>query len=106
MKIVRTGVGYPIERGTVLKDGDLGAYLWIHGCVTLPFGKYYQGKRRIPAPIYIRRHYGSTDLVTICEEILGLSKMDFNNMDLYSKMPCTLNTAQKIAKIGSLLSHI
>ena len=50
------------------------------------------------APIYIRRHYGSTDLVTICEEILGLSKMDFNNMDLYSKMPCTLNTAQKIAK--------
>lgn len=98
--------GYPVDRGTILQDGDYGAYLWIHGCVQLPFGKYYQGKRRIPAPIYIKRHYGTTDLSTICEEILGLSKMDFNNMDLYSKMPCTINTAQKIAEIGALLNHV
>ena len=98
--------GYPVERGTILKDNDYSAYLWIHGCVQLPFGKYYQGKRRVPAPIHIMRHHGTTELLTLCEEILGLSKMDFNNMDLYSKMPCTINTAQKIAEIGALLSHV
>jgi hypothetical protein len=44
--------------------------------------KYYQGTRSIPAPLIIRRHAGRSDLSMIGEEILGLSKMNWNGFDL------------------------
>lgn len=39
------------------------------------------------------------------KEILGLSKMDWNNFDLYTKLPSTLQSSNEIARIGSLLQR-
>ena len=97
---------YPVRRGTVMKQDNFSALLWVHGATVAannPNYRYFQGKRRIPAPLTIRRHAGSTSLEQISAEILGLSKMDWNSFDLYSKMPATLQSSNEIARIGSLL---
>ncbi|MCY4080277.1 MAG: SIR2 family protein [Caldilineaceae bacterium] len=100
--------GYPVRRGTVMKQEAFAALLWVHGATSAannPNRRYYQGKRRIPAPLTIRRHMGSASLEQLSSEILGLSKMNWNSFDLYSKMPATLQSSGEIARIGSLLQR-
>jgi hypothetical protein len=98
---------YPVRRGTVVKLDADSALLWVHGVSTAlnPKLNYYQGKRRIPAPLVIKRHAGKSDLVKIGEEILGLSKMNWNSFDLYAKLPATIESSRQIAKIGSLMQR-
>ena len=98
---------YPVRRGTVMKLDDFSALLWVHGATAAvnPNLKYFQGKRRIPAPLTLRRHAGSTPLDQLSAEILGLSKMNWNTFDLYTKLPATLQSSGEIARIGSLLQR-
>ena len=67
---------YPVRRGTAMKLDDFTALVWVHGATTAlhPRLKYFQGKRRIPAPLTVRRHAGRTDLKLIAEEILGFQR--------------------------------
>lgn len=97
--------GYPVRRGTAMKLDDYTALLWVHGATTAlnPKFKYFQGKRRIPAPLTLRLHAGRTDLERIADEILGLSKMNWNTFDLYTRLPATIHSSNQIARIGSLL---
>ncbi|MFZ0848913.1 MAG: hypothetical protein WAO08_06890, partial [Hyphomicrobiaceae bacterium] len=48
---------YPVRRGTAMKLDDFSALVWVHGATTAlnPHNKYFQGKRRIPAPLTVRR---------------------------------------------------
>ncbi|MFP3479387.1 MULTISPECIES: SIR2 family protein [Burkholderia] len=99
--------GYPIRRGTTVVIDDMTALLWVHGVSTAlnPRLRYFQGKRRIPAPLVIRRHAGTTDLMTLAEEVLGFSKMNFNSFDLYGQLPATIETSRRVAGIGALLDR-
>jgi argonaute-like protein implicated in RNA metabolism and viral defense len=96
---------YPVHRGSVVRLDDFTALLWVHGATSAvnEGRRYYQGKRRIPAPLTLRRHAGSSDLRELAEEILGLSKMNWNTFDLYTKLPATVQSSNEIARIGSLL---
>ncbi len=96
---------FPVRRGTVVRLDERAALLWVHGVTDAvkPSWKYYQGKRRIPAPVVIRRHAGKSDLSLVAREILGLSKMDWNSADMYSKLPATVYSSKQIARIGNLL---
>ena len=98
---------YPVRRGTAVRLDDYTALLWIHGATQAvkPNMKYFQGKRRIPAPLVVRRHVGHTNFAQICNELLGLSKMNWNTFDLYTKDPATLHSSTEIARIGSLLQR-
>ena len=98
---------FPVRRGTVMKLDDHSALLWVHGSTVAlhPRFKYFQGKKRIPAPLIIRQHSGRTSLQNLAGEILGLSKMNWNTFDLYTKLPATLQSSGKIAKIGMLLER-
>jgi len=91
-----------------MKLDDFTALLWVHGATTAlsPRRNYFQGKRRIPAPLTVRRHAGRTDLQQLAQEILGLSKMNWNTSDLYTKLPATVHSSNEIARIGSLLQTI
>jgi hypothetical protein len=99
--------GYPVRRGTLLKLDRDSALLWVHGVsrAVNPRFSYYQGKRRIPAPLVVRRHSGRSDLTKIGDEILGLSKMNWNSFDLYTKLPATVESSKQIARIGALLER-
>ncbi len=94
---------YPVRRGSVVRLDDYSALMWVHGVTSaISSGRrYYQGKRRIPAPLLLRRHCGDSDLRELAEEILGLSKMNWNTFDLYTKLPATVQSSNEIARIGS-----
>ena len=98
---------FPMKRGTILRLDANAALLWVHGVSNVVDAQrsYYQGKRRIPAPLVIKRHAGRSNLTTIGEEILGLSKMNWNSFDLYTKIPATVESSRQIARIGSLLER-
>lgn len=98
---------FPLSRGTCVLISNNTALLWTHGIVPSVKKqnyKYFQGGRSIPSPLRIVKHYGKGDLSTICSEILGLTKMNWNSFNLYSKLPATIDTSNTIAKIGNLLS--
>lgn len=99
--------GFPVKRGTCFAVNGNTAYLYTHGIATSvrnPNFKYIQGGKSIPAPIKIVKHYGTGDLSQIASEILGLSKMSWNSFGLYTKLPCTIESSNQIAKIGWMLS--
>ncbi len=101
---------FPVRRGTVMQTGDFELLLWIHGAVrglSPPSGySYYQGKARIPTPLRVTRHAGRTPFEKLASELLGLSKMDWNSFDLYTKMPATLRSPQIIARVGQLIPRL
>jgi hypothetical protein len=99
--------GYPIRRGTTIVVDDNTALLWVHGASTALDQRktYYQGKRRIPAPLVMVRYAGTSELMTLAEEVLGLSKMNFNSFDLYGQLPATIETSRRVAGIGALLDR-
>lgn len=98
---------FPVPRGTTVVLNGHSVLLWVHGAapnIAKPNFKYYQGKRRIPAPLLIRRYSGQSDVVQVASEILGLSKMNWNHFDYYSQLPATLESAGAIARVGKYLS--
>lgn len=99
---------FPISRGTCIVTNKYTALLWTHGIVPsvrhLNY-KFYLGGRSIPTPIRITKHYGESNIYTIATEILGLTKMNWNSLDLYSKLPSTIDSSNQIARIGKLLSR-
>jgi len=99
---------FPVPRGAAIVLADNAALLWVHGhapSVQNPKFKYFQGKRRIPAPLFITRFRGESDLSQIATEILGLSKMNWNHFDYYSRLPASLDSASAIARVGQYLNH-
>jgi hypothetical protein len=98
---------FPVTRGTAVPLNERQALLWVHGSAPAiqPGKNYYLGKNRIPAPLLITRHAGMSTLSTLAREILGLSKMNWNTFDLYSKFPATIDSSNTIARIGSLLER-
>lgn len=99
---------FPISRGTCIITNKHTALLWTHGIVPSvrqPNYKFYLGGRSIPAPVKITKHYGESNINVIATEILGLTKMNWNSLDLYSKLPSTIDSSNQIARIGKLLSR-
>lgn len=100
--------GFPISRGTCIVTDKYNALLWTHGIVPSVRNinyKFYLGGRSIPAPLKIIKHYGDSNIDVIASEILGLTKMNWNSFDLYSKLPSTIDSSNQIARIGKLLSR-
>lgn len=100
--------GFPISRGTCVITNDTTALLWTHGIVPSVRNinyKYYLGGRSIPSPLKITKHYGEGNINIIANEILGLTKMNWNSFDLYTKLPATISSSNEIARIGNLLSR-
>lgn len=98
---------YPLKRGTCMQISNDEILLWTHGVVpSVQAGRlYYAGGRAIPAPLKIRRCYGSTDIETIAFEVLSFTKMDWNTFNFYSKIPATVSTSNVVAQVGRLLNH-
>jgi len=104
-----TGIdGFPVRRGLCFPLNENTMYLYTHGIapsVRDPNRKYIQGGKTIPLPLKIVKHYGNGTMAQIATEILGLSKMNWNSFGLYSKLPCTIESSNEIARIGWLLSQ-
>ena len=100
--------GYSVSRGTCILLNEKEALLYAHGVIPSvknPSYNFYPGGRYIPKPLRIIKHYGVGSLEQIANEILGLTKMNWNSLNMYSQMPATIDSSNKIAKIGKLIEN-
>jgi len=89
----------PPVRGTYFTTGNDRTHLYARGYV--PFRQTYWGPST-PLPITILEHIGDTPRMALCEEILGLTKMNWNTSAFSIDPPITLFFSKKV---GALLSE-
>jgi len=99
---------FPIDRGTIIQLDEFSFLLWTHGVVESSelSGKYYQGKRGIPTPLLIRRFRGTDPIETVANDILKLTKMNWNGAELYKTMPVTIDFSKRLSVMGKQLEEL
>ena len=93
---------YPPLRGTVVKLAKGNYLIYTRGYV--PLYKTYPG-HHVPRPLEILEHHGDSDIQSLCNEILALTKMNWNSADYSAREPITLQYSRKIGEILANLSE-
>src|SRR3989337_1845306 len=91
-----------IKRGTVLPLDSYSFLLWTCGDLdgVDPTGRhFYQERRYIPEPIVVTRYLGKDCIETVAVDILKLTKMNWNNLQIYTRLPVTIEFAHSISDI-------
>jgi argonaute-like protein implicated in RNA metabolism and viral defense len=99
LRLFRIGKQPPI-RGTMFSTADECTHLYTRGFVPI-HGRFWGGSS--PIPIMIREHHGDSPRITICNEILGLTKMNWNSSNYCSDFPITLVFSERV---GDLLGDM
>lgn len=89
-------------RGTALIAGPRTAYLWTSGFV--PRLQTYAGWE-VPNPYRIGIQKGDVDLETVLQDVLGLTKLNFNTCIYGDGQPVTLRFADAIREILTAGHH-
>lgn len=104
--------GFAIKRGTTVQLDNNSLLLWTHGCVKDVELKgnfnYYKGGRGIPIPIVIRRFQGDSSGDMLVNELLMLTKMNWNSGDsLYKNLPVTIDFSKVVARMSkqNMITH-
>jgi hypothetical protein len=96
-RMLREGV-YPPHRGTYCSIND-AAFLFTSGY--MPAYRTYPGPH-VPAPLELVADPG-VDTEAAAEDVLALTKMNWNSASAFMSLPITLNFAQKV---GSVMGEI
>jgi argonaute-like protein implicated in RNA metabolism and viral defense len=91
---------YPPLRGTHMAFTDKHHLLYTRGSV--PYFETYTGLY-IPAPIEVRLYDYDESPNVICDEILALTKMNWNNTQFDRRNPITIECARKV---GDILKYL
>lgn len=101
-----TATPFPIQRGTVIPLDKDTFLIWTHGSVQHDqlAGKklnYYKNGRGIPVPLLVKRFMGKSSALELVNEILMLTKMNWNSGDgLYKILPVTLDFAKALSRVA------
>jgi len=95
LKLFRPGE-YPVVRGTAMRVGDRRAYLWTSGYVSRI--DTYLGPET-PNPISVRILQGDCDLDTVLNDVLGLTKINFNSCLHNDRLPVTIRFANAVGDV-------
>lgn len=95
LRLFRRG-SYPPYRGSMVRLDQKKFLLYTRGSV--PFYQTYPGKY-IPQPIEVEIHQAESAPIQICQEILALTKMNWNNTQFDRKYPITIECARSVGKI-------
>lgn len=87
---------FPPPRGSFLAIDDNRAILYTRGFIN--YYKTYPGGY-VPTPLEIRAFDNEYSIEDISKEILGLTKMNWNNARLDGKWPITLECAERVGEI-------
>jgi hypothetical protein len=100
--------GFPIDRGTIIQLDEFSFLLWTHGLVQSNelTDSYYQGKRGVPTPLLIKRFRGTDPIETVANDILKLTKMNWNGAELYKTMPVTIEFSKTLSVMGKQLEEL
>jgi len=94
-RLYRNGA-YPPLRGTLLRIDRDQALLYTRGSVD--FFKTYPGMY-VPRPLLLRCQVLGQPLQHIAEEVLSLSKMNWNNTQFDNGMPVTIAAAHQVGEV-------
>jgi cellobiose-specific phosphotransferase system component IIB len=98
-RLFRHGV-YPPLRGTILERSDDEAVLYTRGGVE--FYRTYPGMY-VPTPLLLRRSESETPILSLAEEVLALTKLNWNNTQFDGGDPITIHAARRV---GDVLKYI
>jgi hypothetical protein len=99
MKLFRRGTK-PVARGTAWKISDRKAYLWTSGFTSRL--NTYPGWN-VPNPLDIEVCNGDADIDTVLNDIMRLTKLNYNNCAFADGLPITLKFASKVGDILTTL---
>lgn len=94
IRLIRAGE-YPPLRGTLFSIGDL-SYLYTTGYI--PAIKAYP-HGHVPAPLQIADRHGDSSLDAIVDEILVLTKMNWNSTTFAGALPITIRFSRQVGNI-------
>jgi hypothetical protein len=86
---------YPVVRGTAFLDSK-DALLFTSGYV--PALATYPGPS-VPRPLHLICQKLDTSVESICSDIMGLTKLDWNSSTFYSRMPVTIGVSRKVGEV-------
>jgi hypothetical protein len=95
IRFLRSGTHPPL-RGTYVKLSEFETLLFTVGYV--PEFRQYPGAKN-PEPIVLRHDRGDSTRETICEEIMALTKLNWNSCAYASKQPITTLFAEAVGAI-------
>lgn len=95
MRFLRSGTHPPL-RGTYVKLSDRETLLFTVGYV--PEFRQYPGAKN-PEPVLLRHDQGDSARETICEEIMALTKLNWNSCAYAAKQPITTLFADAVGAI-------
>jgi len=99
---------YPCERGSYLTLGGREVLLWTQGNAPRAVGgrNFYKEGKGVPTPLRLVRFAGHGGWESACRDVLGLTKMDWNNDSLYDRLPVTMSYAQVLARTIKRMSEL
>jgi hypothetical protein len=86
----------PVLRGTVVLLSRGHYLIFTNGYI--PYLRSYPSKR-IPRPLEIIEHHGDTPPLSVCSEILALTKLNWNSCWFGSISPITLRFARDVGRV-------
>jgi len=95
VKLYRRGE-YPVLRGLAFVQNDQTAYLWTNGFI--PRIQTYTGKE-VPNPLLIALCRGTASIETVLNDIMALTKLNYNTCKFASGLPVTLRFADAVGEI-------
>lgn len=101
IRLYREG-NYPPMRGTQFSLREQHSILYTRGSV--PYYETYPGKY-IPSPLEIKLAYYDESPNVICDEIIALTKMNWNNTQFDRKYPITIECARNVGEILKYLDN-
>ena len=87
---------YPPIRGTFVKFSETNHLLYTTGYI--PYLRTYPGAR-VPKPLEILEHHGDSPWNIILQEIMALTKMNWNTADFSCSDPVTIAFSRRIGQI-------
>jgi hypothetical protein len=95
-RLFRRDSDLPILRGLALIDSDRHAFLATNGFV--PRLQTYYGSE-VPVPLSVTINRGEADIHVVLQDILGLTKLNYNSCRHSDGMPVTLKFADAVGEI-------
>jgi hypothetical protein len=87
---------YPVPRGLTVVVGRRNAYLWTKGFI--PRIQTIMGLET-PNPLSIEILRGNANITQVCEDVLGLTKLNYNTCIYGDGVPVTLRFADAVGEI-------
>lgn len=89
---------FPVVRGTLIMQNEKSNEGMLFTTGYVPALGSYPGPA-VPRPLHLTCQRIDSSMETICKDILGLCKLDWNSSAFYTKLPVTIAVSKKVGDI-------